>query len=179
MKSINRKSNIQLGFFIILLKHKPCRLSCQQFFKDRIISTNIRNRILVAAKLKHPRKLQETHVWGNPCNAPIVLLREVYRFCCCCPTCIFSLDFLMLVQDLGKFQTHRCMLLECITMSAFSSNFNLPKKFRTFDFRVWILSLQIYNFISVSQTQIGQNVDKLNNVYLLFIRFNVYKILTK
>ena len=85
----------------------------------------------------------------------------------------------MLVQDLGKFQTHRCMLLECITMSAFSSNFNLPKKFRAFDFRVWILSLQIYNFISVLQTKIGQNVDKLNNVYLLFIRFNVYKILTK
>ena len=69
----------------------------------------------------------------------------------------------MLVQDLGKFQTHH-MLLECITMSAFLSNFKLSKKFRTFDFRVSILSLQIYNFISVSQTQIGENVDKINNV---------------
>ena len=49
-------------------------------------------------------------------------------------------------------------------MSTFSSNFNFSKKFRTFDFREWILSLQIYNFISVSQTQIGENVDKLNNV---------------
>ena len=58
-----------------------------------------------------------------------------------------------------------CLLLECIAMSAFSAaNFNLWKKFRTFDFRVWILSLQIYNFISVSQTQIRENVDKLNNV---------------
>ena len=56
------------------------------------------------------------------------------------------------------------MILECIAMSTFSSNFNLSKKFRTFDFRVWILSLQIYNFISVSQTQIEENVDKLNNV---------------
>ena len=49
-------------------------------------------------------------------------------------------------------------------MSAFSSNFNLSKKFRTFDFRVWVLSLQIYDFNSVSQTQISKNVDKLNNV---------------
>ena len=49
-------------------------------------------------------------------------------------------------------------------MSTFSSNFNFSKKFRTFDFREWILSLQIYNFISVSQNQIGENVDKLNNV---------------
>ena len=56
-----------------------------------------------------------------------------------------------------------CVLLECIALSASSSNFNWPKKFRTFDFRVWILSLQIYNIISVSQTQIGENVDKLNN----------------
>ena len=56
------------------------------------------------------------------------------------------------------------MILECIAMSTFSSIFNLSKKFRTFDFRVWILSLQIYNFISVSQTQIEENVDKLNNV---------------
>ena len=36
-----------------------------------------------------------------------MLLCEVYPFCCCCPTYIFSLDFPMLVQDLGKFQTHR------------------------------------------------------------------------
>ena len=56
------------------------------------------------------------------------------------------------------------MILECFAMSTFSSNFNLSKKFRTFDFRVWILSLQIYNFISVSQTQIGEIVDKLKNV---------------
>ena len=56
------------------------------------------------------------------------------------------------------------MLLECIAMSAFWSSFNLSKKFRTFDFRGWILSLQIYNFISVSQTQIGENVDELNKV---------------
>ena len=56
------------------------------------------------------------------------------------------------------------MLLECIATSAFSSNFNLPKKFRTFDFRVWLLSLKIYNFISVSQAQIRVNVDKVNNV---------------
>ena len=49
-------------------------------------------------------------------------------------------------------------------MSAFSSNFNLSKKFKNFDFRVWILSLQIYNFISVSQTQIRENVDERNDV---------------
>ena len=35
-----------------------------------------------------------------------LLLREVYRFCCCCPTYIFSLDFPILEQDLGKFQKH-------------------------------------------------------------------------
>ena len=60
----------------------------------------------VAAKLKDPRKLQETHVSESPCKVLIVLLCEVYRFCCFCPTYIFSLDFPMLVQDLGKFQTH-------------------------------------------------------------------------
>ena len=70
----------------------------------------------------------------------------------------------MLGQDLGKFQHIAVsMLLECIAMSAFSSNFNLSKKFRTFDFRAWILSLQICNLISVSETQIGKIVDELNN----------------
>ena len=49
-------------------------------------------------------------------------------------------------------------------MSSFSSNFNLSKKFKNFDFRVWILSLQIYNFISVSQTQIRETVDERNDV---------------
>ena len=49
-------------------------------------------------------------------------------------------------------------------MSAFLSNFNLSKKFRTLDFRVRILSLQIYNFISVSQTKIRENVDERNDV---------------
>ena len=60
------------------------------------------------------------------------------------------------------------MLLECIAMSAFSSNFNLSKKFRTFDFRVWILLLQIYNFISVWQSQIRENVDKLIMLKVIF-----------
>ena len=64
------------------------------------------------------------------------------------------------------------MLLECIAMSAFSSNFNLSKKFATFDFRVWILSLQIYNFISVSQTHIGETVDKLNKHWLTVLIIN-------
>ena len=59
------------------------------------------------------------------------------------------------------------MFLECIAMSAFWSSFNLSKKFRTFDFRGWILSLQIY-FISVSQTQIGENVDELNKLKVIF-----------
>ena len=91
----------------LFLKHKPCRVSCQQSFNDRMISTNIW--ILVAAKLKRPRKLQETHVWGNPYKAPIVLLREVYRFCCCWTTHIFSVDLPVLVQDLCKFQKHCCL----------------------------------------------------------------------
>ena len=63
------------------------------------------------------------------------------------------------------------MLLECILMSAYLTNVHLSKKFRTFDFRVWILSLQICDFISMSHTQIGENVDKLNNVegYILTV----------
>ena len=78
---------------------------------------------------------------------------------------MFFLDFSRLLQDLGKFQNIAgCMLLEYIAMSAFSSNFNLSKNFRTSDFRLWILSLQIYNLISVLQTQIGENSDNLNNV---------------
>ena len=40
------------------------------------------------------------------------------------------------------------MLLECIAMSAFSSNFSLSKKFRT------LFSI-LYNFIGVSQAQTG------------------------
>ena len=59
---IKSVSTIALSTVILLLKHKPCRVSCQQFFNYRMISTNIRNRILVAAKLNHSRKLQETHV---------------------------------------------------------------------------------------------------------------------
>ena len=153
--------NCQLLFYFSNINHVGWvvnNFSMIEWFQQKF-----EKRILLAAKIKHPRKLKGTHVWGNPYKAPIVLLREVYRFCCCCPAYIFSLDFPMLVQDLGKFQTHH-MLLECITMSAFLSNFKLSKKFRTFDFRVSILSLQIYNFISVSQTQIGENVDKINNV---------------
>ena len=65
----------------------------------------------------------------------------------------------MLVQDLGKFQKIAgCVLLDCIAMS----NFNLSKKFRTFNFRVWIFSLQISSFIRVSQTQIIENTGKIN-----------------
>ena len=82
------------------------------------------NRILVTAKLKHPRKLRETR---------------------------FKQSFKNITG---------CMLLECIAMSAFSLNFNLSKKSGTFDFRGWILLLQIYNFINLSQTQIRENVDK-------------------
>ena len=115
--------------------------------------------MLVAAKLNHPRKLQETHVWGNPYKAPIVLLCKVYRFCCCCPTYIFSVDLPMLVEDLGKFQKH-CWLR---ASRMYCNVCFLVKLHRTFDFRVWILSLQIYNFTSVSQTQIRENLDKLNN----------------
>ena len=64
------------------------------------------------------------------------------------------------------------MLRECMAMSAFSSNFNLSKKFTTFDFRVWILSLQIYNFISVPQTHIGETVDKFDKHGLTLLRVN-------
>ena len=73
------------------------------------------------------------------------------------------------------------MLLECIEMSAFSSKFNLSKKFRTSDFREWILSLQIYNFISVSQSQIGENADNLDNVesYILAGNYCQLAILVK
>ena len=109
------------------------------------LQQTLENQILVAAKLKYPRKLQETHVWRNLCKAPIVLLHEVYRLCCC------------------KHCWLRASRMLSALLSASSSNFNWPKKFRTFDFRVWILSLQIYNIISVSQTQIGENVVKLNN----------------
>ena len=63
-------------------------------------------------------------------------------------------------------------------MSSFSSNFNLSKKFKNFDFRVWILSLQIYNFISVSQTQIRETVDERNNVesYILTGNYRQFSV---
>ena len=61
---------IALSTVILFLKHKPCRVSCQQFFNDRMISTNIRK--LIADKLKYRRKLQETHVGRNPYKAPVV-----------------------------------------------------------------------------------------------------------
>ena len=170
-----------------------CTVKCFLFLKQSNINhvawvvnnflTIVYIYILVAAKLNHPRKLQETHVQVNPYKAPIALLCEVYRFCCCCPTYIFSVDLPMLVEDLGKFQKHCCLRasrmdcnvcfivkLQLVKVSRqtstcqrrLSSNFNLSKKFRTFDFCQWILSLQIYNFTSVSQTQIRENVDKLN-----------------
>ena len=63
-------------------------------------------------------------------------------------------------------------------MSSFSSNFNLSKKFKNFDFRVWILSLQIYNFISVSQTQIRETVDERNDVesYILTGNYRQFSV---
>ena len=60
------------------------------------------------------------------------------------------------------------VLQERIATPAFLWNFNLSKKFRTFDFRVWILLLQIYNFISVWQSQIRENVDKLIMLKVIF-----------
>ena len=78
---------------------------------------------------------------------------------------MISPDFPMLVQDQVSFKnTTGCMLLECIAMSVFSSNINLLNKFRTFVFCVWILPLQICNFIRVSQTQIRENIGNLNTV---------------
>ena len=59
---IESKCTIELSTVILFLKHKPCHVSCQQFSNDRIIPTNIRKSILVAVKLKHPRKQQEAHV---------------------------------------------------------------------------------------------------------------------
>ena len=50
------------------------------------------------------------------------------------------------------------MLLECNAMTAFLSNFNLPKIFRASDFRVWILSFENM------QLYFGENADKLNNI---------------
>ena len=61
---------IALSTVILFFEHKPCRVSCQQFFNDRMISTNIRK--LIADKLKYRRKLQETHIGRNPYKATIV-----------------------------------------------------------------------------------------------------------
>ena len=79
---------------------------------------------------------------------------------------MFSLEFPMLLQEtyISFKNIAGCMLLKYIAMPAFSPNFNSWKKSRAFEFRVWMLSLQIYNFISVSQTQIGEKADNLNNV---------------
>ena len=108
MSCIESICTIALSTVILFLKYKPCLVSFQQFFNDRMISTNIR-KSNTSSQTKDPRKLQETHVWGNPYKAPIVLPREIYCFCCYCPAYIFSLDFPMLVQDLGKFQKHCCL----------------------------------------------------------------------
>ena len=50
---------IVLSTFISFLKHKLYRMSCQQFFNDRMISTTFENQILVVAKLKHPRNYKK------------------------------------------------------------------------------------------------------------------------
>ena len=59
----------------------PLMWIVNNFSTIELFQQTFENRILVAAKLKQPRKQQETHVWGNPYKARIVLLREVYRFC--------------------------------------------------------------------------------------------------
>ena len=64
MSRIESVCTIALSTGILFLKHKSCRVSCQQFFSDRIFQQTFENGIytLVAAKLNRPRKLQETHV---------------------------------------------------------------------------------------------------------------------
>ena len=86
--------------------------------------------MLVAAKLKHPKKLPE------PVKLQFCYFVKFITFVVAVQH-IFSLDFPMLMLDLLSFKNIAgYVLLECIAMSAFSSNFNLPKKFRTLDFRI-------------------------------------------
>ena len=160
MRSINRKSNFQLVFYhiipqlvsfieshqstvILLLKHKQYHTPCPQFSNDRMISQNIRKSNTSSSQIKKPQKLLKTHLCGNPYEAPIVLLHYVCRFCCCCPTYLFSLDFPVLWQELGKSQNIvGCILLYCITMSVYLSNLIPSKCLRNFGFLLWFLSFQ-------------------------------------
>ena len=59
------------------------------------------------------------------------------------------------------------MLLEYIAMPVFSSNFNLPKNSNLVERLIFMYEFyhfKKYNFISVSQTQIGENTENLNNI---------------
>ena len=147
----------------------------QQIFQDQILK---------AAKLKHPKNYNKLMSQGIP-----IKLQSRYF--------VKFIAFFVVVQDIYIFspQIFRCpcktkesfkniagcMVLECIAMSVLSSIFNLSKNFRTSNFRVAILSLQICNFISVSQTQIRENANDLNNVksYILAGNYRQVTILGK
>ena len=102
MGSINRKSNFLLNFLqhystisvyhwismrqctvILFLKHTHCHALCQQYFRDKMILSNIRESNTSSSQMKEPQKLLKTHVWGNPYKVTV------------------------LWQDLGKSQKHR------------------------------------------------------------------------
>ena len=134
------------------------------------------NQILKAAKLKHPKKYKKLVSAGIP-----IKLRSRYfvmfQLFCCCPIYILDNNKNMT----GSKNMTGCMVLECIAMSVLSSIFNLSKNFRTSNFRVSNLALKICNFISVSQIQITENANNLNNVesYILAGNYRQLTILGK
>ena len=73
---------------------------------------------------------------------------------------MFSLDFSMLWQDLGKFQKHRWLhASQCLhsRQTSIRQSFLEPLVF------AYVFHHFKKYFISVSQTQIGENADNLNH----------------
>ena len=92
---------------------------------------------------------------------------------------IFSLDFSMLLQDLGKFQKHRWLHASRMHCNVcLLVKLQLVKEVYNYNFCEWILSLQIHNFISLSQTQIGENADNLKNVESYILAGNYGQLTT-
>ena len=60
---------------MLFLKYKQCHTRRQQFSNDRMISTNTGKSNTSGSQNKAPLKLLDTHVWGNPYKAQIVLRR--------------------------------------------------------------------------------------------------------
>ena len=130
-----------------------------KFITDKTISRNIPKSNIRAAKLNHPRDYKKVMFEEIPVKLQFVALVVAVQH-------IFSLDFLEFWQYPRKFQKHRWLhtsRMHCnVCLLVKPELTNLPR-ILAYEFH----RFKIYYFISVSQTQLGDNANNHNSCWKL------------